>query len=171
MSRKQISLAFLVLVLLSAVAVIGGHYVFRGPSIDRAAFSKLKNGMTKPEVEAILGKPTTESDSMNSVGWRGTGESEGSICVLYDDNCTVKGSRFFPDYEPTPLEKIKTWLRLDKNDRSKDPVRGMHQLMSETEDRWIIENEWKHIWFTDKPSDSNRVHDGNTPGITYDRPR
>jgi hypothetical protein len=45
---------------------------------------------------------------------------------------------------------------------SSDPNRRMHELLNNSEDLRVIEEEWERIWFTDQPSHLNpqRIHGG-----------
>jgi hypothetical protein len=45
---------------------------------------------------------------------------------------------------------------------SSDPNRRIQQLLNQSEDLRVIEEEWERIWFTDQPShlSPNRVHGG-----------
>jgi hypothetical protein len=48
------------------------------------------------------------------------------------------------------------------NAYSSDPTRRMKELMNQSEDLRVIEEEWERIWFTDQPSHLNpqRIHGG-----------
>jgi hypothetical protein len=48
------------------------------------------------------------------------------------------------------------------NAYSSDPNRRMNQLLNQSENLRLIENEWERIWFTDQPShlSPERVHGG-----------
>jgi hypothetical protein len=45
---------------------------------------------------------------------------------------------------------------------SSDPNRRVTELLNQSEDLRVIEEEWERIWFTDQPShlNPNRVHGG-----------
>ena len=45
---------------------------------------------------------------------------------------------------------------------SSDPNRRITELLNQSEDLRVIEEEWERIWFTDQPShlNPNRVHGG-----------
>jgi hypothetical protein len=45
---------------------------------------------------------------------------------------------------------------------SSDPPRRMRELLNQSEDLRVIEEEWERIWFTDQPSHLNwqRIHGG-----------
>jgi hypothetical protein len=45
---------------------------------------------------------------------------------------------------------------------SSDPNRRITELLNNSEDLRVIEEEWERIWFTDQPShlNPNRVHGG-----------
>lgn len=49
---------------------------------------------------------------------------------------------------------------------SSNPQRRMSQLLNNSEDLRVIQDEWDRIWFTDQPSHMvvDRVHGGITPG-------
>jgi len=49
---------------------------------------------------------------------------------------------------------------------SSNPNRRMGQLLNNSEDLRVIQDEWERIWFTDQPSHLvvDRVHGGITPG-------
>jgi hypothetical protein len=48
------------------------------------------------------------------------------------------------------------------NAYSSDPNRRMEELMNNSEDLRVIEEEWRRIWFNDQPSHLNpqRIHGG-----------
>jgi hypothetical protein len=48
------------------------------------------------------------------------------------------------------------------NQYSSDPARRMNELMNNSEDLRVIEEEWERIWFNDQPSHLNpqRIHGG-----------
>lgn len=115
MTRKRFALALLLLVLLSALAVVGGHYLFRKPPITKEAFDKIEKGMTRKEVAEILGSPTESSlrlsDGTHFDYWHGTSENEGRIRVL-SSNGIVFDAYFEYGHDPSLIEKIKKWLGL-----------------------------------------------------------
>jgi hypothetical protein len=49
---------------------------------------------------------------------------------------------------------------------SSNPNRRMGELLNNSEDLRVIQDEWERIWFTDQPSHMvvDRVHGGITPG-------
>lgn len=114
MKRKPIILCLLLLVLLSALAVVGGHYYIRKPPINREAYAKIKEAMTREEVEAILGKPDRPADQTSVWNiWRGTGYDAGTTTFVRYENDIVVAVKCIPDDEPTLLEMvIKKWLGL-----------------------------------------------------------
>lgn len=48
------------------------------------------------------------------------------------------------------------------NQYSSDPPRRMRELLNNSEDLRVIEEEWERIWFNDQPSHLNpqRIHGG-----------
>lgn len=49
---------------------------------------------------------------------------------------------------------------------SSNPNRRMGELLNQSEDLRVVQDEWERIWFTDQPSHMvvDRVHGGITPG-------
>lgn len=136
MKRKTIALCLL-LVLLSAIAVVGGHWYFRRPPIDRVAFDKIEVGMTKQEVEAICGQPTGSMTKQefeawrlsyhsvvnpysgprrlkqgyrNSCCWRGTGAAECTIYVMFDGDGIVVDKEAYREHDPSLVDRARKWL-------------------------------------------------------------
>jgi hypothetical protein len=52
---------------------------------------------------------------------------------------------------------------------SSNPNRRMGELLNNSEDLRVIQDEWERIWFCDQPSHltPDRVHGGITPGQAY----
>jgi hypothetical protein len=121
MNHRSLPLVLAVSLLVGAGAIIA----FRPlpPPIDRASFDRIKVGMPKREVEAILGGPpgnyTTKtvissprrgvlSEPGNKQSWLG---NEGMVLVRFDDRGAVTWKRFVDVavFEETFLERL-TWM-------------------------------------------------------------
>lgn len=59
----------LAIILLVAVAIISfGAWSCNSPAVDLGALNQLQVGMTKPQVQEILGEPDEETSSLNTPG-------------------------------------------------------------------------------------------------------
>lgn len=79
-----------------------------GPGITQANFELIRNGMSRGEVEAILGGPPTVSGSTGDgpfLEWRGPAGVVSVRCV----DGVVDGARWYPGNE-TFLARCRRWL-------------------------------------------------------------
>ena len=83
------------------------------PGVTMENFDRIEKGMTREQVEAILGKPPDEPSHgirfRHAPSW--TSDAGDVIWIQFDDNNRViqKGQSLF--HEPTLNEKIRDWFR------------------------------------------------------------
>jgi hypothetical protein len=120
-----------------AVPVVA--YLFRDP-INPSTCERIQEGMSEPEVIAILGRPcdselrylrgapplmregaSSEACPITEKTWNGP---TGRIAVDFDDNCRVERvTCFFADNDNDLLPKIRRWLGIDPDPSQLTPYR------------------------------------------------
>src|SRR5262249_40048306 len=115
MYRK--SRLWLVLMMTGASLVIAALVISLAPwqtKISLNDFRRIKNGMSRAEVEHCLGGPAGDysdgtskysRDRFDGECWKGTG---GAIEVLFDSKSRVTGACFYRDY---PLTRMEEWRK------------------------------------------------------------
>ena len=127
MSRRRLLIGFATLLVVVVVAMLPSIYrKINPPAVSRERFERLKKGMSREEVEAIIGVPpgTYETERRISLGlfpippgeiWNG---DEGIIDVCFDDTGHAVYLSFFnADEYSIPaevglLDRLRAWLKV-----------------------------------------------------------
>ena len=127
MSRRRLLFGCTVLLVVVVVAMLPSLYrKINPPAVSRERFERLKKGMSREEVEAIIGVPpgTYETERRISIGtfglhrgdhWQG---DEGIITVTFDaTGHAVYFSFINADEYSTPdevglLDRLREWLKV-----------------------------------------------------------
>jgi outer membrane protein assembly factor BamE (lipoprotein component of BamABCDE complex) len=103
------------LAFLSVGVAVAAGYPTREPVVSQANLSRIKRGMTRSEVEAILGKAAANVSMPSHPGARlviasygGDGRSSDALVVQFDDNGVVEMSWI----EPCRPDDRSLWERL-----------------------------------------------------------
>jgi len=107
-------------ILLVGAATGAGLFLWPRDSITPETCQSLRHGMSREEVEGVLGAPGQSCDSgvatlrkegvdvdMTSC-WFGR---QGAICVSYDDDKRVKTITWWGWHMPSFLDRLRSWLR------------------------------------------------------------
>jgi hypothetical protein len=129
--RRQLLVALVAVAGLTLLA--GWWYFVRPPGINRRGFDRIRTGMSRPEVEALLGgppgdytvrsrapgescahplecvSPETDVSNYRSEAWT---DGERTVCVYFHAGGTVADKEYmdFSLPPPTLWERVRRWL-------------------------------------------------------------